>query len=125
MSDEKARLKDVLNYQPDKYLSEAELDALKGAFKQNPLLIKVLRKVLMPTIADAELPIEMFGNELWFAGGDLSQYTKDEMAFRMLARHEAVKFICGGLIALKNMANTPEEETEMEKALRRSKDSSK
>lgn len=119
---EKAQLKDIINYKPDEYLTVEEIAIIRSTFKDNHALLKVLRKVFMPTITDGSLPLEEMGKDLWFVGTDFSLLSKEEIQARVIARQEAIKFIAGGFISLKQIANM-REENEMEKALRRSKDS--
>lgn len=121
---EKAQLKDIISYKPEDYLNVEEIAIIRNTFKENPALLKVLRKVFLPTITDSSLPVEEFGKDLWFVGTDFSALSKDEVQARVIARQEAIKFVMGGIISLKQIANMSEE-TEMEKALRRSKDSTK
>jgi hypothetical protein len=57
-------------------------------------------------------------------GKSWTQIPENERASMVLARQEAIEFIVGGLIMLKNLANI-KEESPQEKANRREKDSSK
>lgn len=120
---QKASLRDVLNYNIDDYFTEDEHALIKNTFK-DPRVIKVLRKALIPSFSDPELPLEQFSNDVWMAGRDYAQIPDDALKAIVLARQEAIKFIAGGIIQLKVMAND-KEESEAEKAYRRSKDSTK
>lgn len=119
-----ARLSDVISYDPDQYLSEDEVKLLKDTFNGNKTLLKVLRKVFLPTIADPDLPVEEFGKDLFLVGREYSQIPAEEMKQVILAREEAVKFICGGFISLKQIASL-QEESPYNKEVREKKDSSK
>jgi len=119
-----ARLSDIVSYEPDKYLSDDEIKLIKDTFKGNTKLFKVLRKVLMPTISDPDLPIEEFGKDLFLVGREYAQIPAAEMKQVVLAREEAVKFICGGLISLKQISSM-QEESPYAKEARQKKDSSK
>jgi len=119
---QKASLKDVLNYEPEQYLSGEELSLLRSTFKNNPRLIALLRKLLVPTISDPSLPIEQMGDDAFSAGLDWKNIPADEAKIIATARQEAIKFIFGGLIKIKIIASS-DDENPMEAALRRSKDS--
>lgn len=121
---QKATLKDVISYEPDKYLSDEDVAVIKSNVKGNKKFIKALRKVFLPTLSDAELPVEDFGKDMWFAGVDFSQLSRDEIQQRVIARMESIKFVMQGLIWLQQIAHMTEE-TPMEAALRRSQDSNK
>lgn len=120
---DKAKLQDVLNYTPEQEFSDAELALIKQHFA-DPKLVNAIRKAMLPTISDPDLPIERLGTDAWFGGTDWRQVPADEAKVLIVARQEAVKFILGGLIKLKIMA-ADHQETEMEQALRRSQDSTK
>lgn len=121
---QKASLRDVLNYEAETYFSDEELSLIRSTFQNNPRLMKVLRKALIPTFSDLELPLEDVGKDLWLVGRDYAQIPDAEIKSIVLARQEAIKFIAGGLINLKVIANA-KDESPMEAALRRSKDSTK
>lgn len=119
-----ANLKDVLPYDPETYLSKDEVDLIRNTFQGNEKLIKVLRKLFLPTAFDPELPIEEIGGDVWMANFDFTQMQSSEIKPLVLGRQDAIKFVIGGLIKLKVIANQTQE-TEMEAAYRRSKDSTK
>lgn len=124
MSSEKVKLRDLLGYEADTYLSQEEVDLIRNTFKYNPQLIKVLRKVLIPTIHDLELPIEEIGKDAWMMGLDFQSMQEGEIKSIVLGRQEGIKFVIGGLISLKNIASQ-EEESEQDKKLRDAKNSTK
>lgn len=105
---EKASLKDVLNYQPDMYYSPAELAYIRNTFKDNKAIFTVLRKALIPTISDPELPLEQFGEDFFLKSRNWDQIPAVERDTLIIARQEALKFIVGGLIALRILANQEE-----------------
>ena len=124
MENKPARLEDVLPYSPESYLSPDEITLIRNTFRGNEKLIKVLRKLFLPSAFDPELPIEEIGGDVWMANFDFTQMPSTEVKPLVLGRQDAIKFVLGGLIKLKVIANQ-EEETEIEKAYRRSKDSTK
>lgn len=123
MSD-KAQLKDILNYNPDAYLSQEDLSLIKNTFGGNPRLIKVLRKILMPVVEDPDMPIEEFSADLFLTGRDWGSIPNEEVKSLVVAREETMKFVMGGLIKLKVIANQQEDSPEEIKE-RRKKDSTK
>lgn len=124
MSSEKATLRDVLNYDPEQYLSEDEVALIRSTFKDNKRLITILRKVLLPTISDPSLPIEEMGHDAYMAGIEWSQIPSQEIKPIILARAEAIKFVMGALIKLKVIANATDE-SPFSKEVRRKQDSAK
>lgn len=122
--DEKATLKDVLNYEPEQYITKDELALIKATFGGNEKLLQILRKVLIPTITDGGLPIEDFAKDSFIVDKDWSMIPIAEVKSLIVARQDAIKFIFGGLIKLKVMANN-KSETEAEEIARRTKDSTK
>ena len=124
MEGQRASLQDVINYIPEQYFSEDELNLIRNTFRGNSALFKVLRKVFIPTISDPELPIEKFGDDFFLSGRQYASIPENEIKSIVLAREEALKFIVGGLIQLKNMSNTKVETDEQIKT-RLKKDSVK
>lgn len=124
MSNEKATLRDVLNYDPEQYLSDDEVALIKSTFKENKRLLTVLRKVLLPTISDPSLPVEEMGHDAYLAGVDWAQIPVDQIKPIILARSEAIKFVMGALIKLKVIANSSDE-SPYQQQLRRKQDSAK
>lgn len=92
-------------YRAESYYSEAEMSMIKHTFKDNPALIAVLRKIFLPTVADPQLPIEQMGQDAWMTGTDFSLMPVDEVKGLVLGRQSAIKFIMGGLVQLKMLAN--------------------
>ena len=121
---EPAKLKDVLQYTPESYFSKEELDLIKRTFKDSPQLVRVIRKVFLPTISDPNLPIEEFSKDVYLAGKSWASIPVSERATLMVGRQEAIEFVLGGLMFLKNLAQT-KEETEEEEMKRRKQDSAK
>ena len=120
---QRATLKDVLNYTPQSEFSDTEMHLIQTTFRENPALIAVLRKTLIPTISDPSLPIEQVNADP-FLNRDWSAMPMDEAKCLIVARQDAVKFVIGGLVRLQLLANQPVE-TEMEAAARRQMNSSK
>ena len=119
----KINLRDVLNYEPDTDLSPEELHLMQKTFNDNRIL-KVLRKIMLPSVGDLELSPEEFSKDVWLVGRDYSMIPDAEIKSIVLARQEAIKFVMGGLVQLKVIANSIKE-TQAEKALREQKNSSK
>lgn len=121
---ERVRLADVIGYDPQKYLQDDEVALIQQYFKGDSHLIKILRKIFIPTLNDEQLPIEQMGQDAWMTR-NWDQIPADEAKILMVARQDALKFIIGGLINLKVIANGGSVDTPMEAALKRSKDSTK
>lgn len=121
---QRATLQDMLNYAPEEYLTGEDISLIQGTFKNNEKLIKVLRKLLLPTSFDPDLPIEEIKGDVWMVDKDWASVPVDEIKPLVVARADAIKFIIGGLIKLKVIANSREESKE-EKEARRQKDSSR
>lgn len=117
-------LRDLLNYEAETYLSNDDLEWIRSTFKDNPRAIAVIRKCFLPLSHD--LPIEELMNDVWFKGGvDWAQIPEENVKSLIVARQDVLKFIMGGLVNIKQIANSPREETLTEKALREKKNSSK
>lgn len=121
-----ARLEDMLSYKPESYLSDDELSLIQSTFSgtNGAKLIKILRKILMPTISDPSLPIEEFGKDMFMGQFDFKQTATEEVKPIVLGIQLATKAIMGGLIMLKSMGNV-KEESDQEKKARLAKDSTK
>lgn len=114
----------MLNYEPEKYISDDEIELLKNTFKYNPGLYKIVRKLFLPTFADIELPIEEIESDIFLQGKQWGMLPADEAKILMVARQEAIQFVMNGLLKLKNIASI-EPETEEERAERLKKDSTR
>lgn len=118
-----ARLKDMLNYEAESYFSPEEIKLIQSTFADNRA-INVLRKLFLPSVGDPSLPLEeALGNDVWLTGYQWQQIPADEAKILAVARQDTIKFIIGGLIKLKVIANVKEDSVEA--AYKRSKDSSK
>lgn len=102
-----ARLKDVLNYEPDKYLSDAEMEWIRATFLKNPLAITTLRKLFLPTVYD--LPVEEMQNDIFMFGIDWRSLPNEEAKSMAAARQDAISIIMNGLVKLQMFANLPVE----------------
>lgn len=116
--------KSVLNYEPESFFTEEEKALVRSTFKDNPRLLTVLRKYLLPSVGITELPLEEMQNDIWLQGREWAQIPADEAKILMVARQEAIKFVQNGIVRLKMAANTPERSKE-EIELQRRKDSAK
>jgi hypothetical protein len=117
-------LRDVINYDPDRYLQDDEVAWIQTTFRNNPKAIRTLQKIFLPAVADTMQPIEQFANDAFGAGYDFAQVPHEELKAIILARQDAIKFVAGGLIKLKLVANN-KPETDQERANRKQKDSAR
>lgn len=124
MSEQRVTLKDVINYAPETYLNADDIELARSTFKNNPRLFQLLRKVLLPSIGDSSLPIEEISKDAWMNMREWDAIPNEEAKTLIVARQDAIKFIAGGLIVLKMLANS-EEESQLSKELRRKQDSTK
>lgn len=122
MEKQPATLQDILNYDADTYFSPEELALVKRTV--SPEFLSVLRKVLIPSIQDPQLPLEEFGKDVWMQSVDWQSMSINEIKPLVVGRQLALKFIVGGLIQLKFMANDGKE-SPAEKILREKKNSTK
>lgn len=121
---QKSRLQDVLNYQTEGYFTPEEIAVIQSTFN-NPKVIAILRKALLPSVGDLSLPIEeALGQDVWLAGYQWQQIPAEEAKILATARQDSIKFIIGGLIKLKVIAHTAPD-SDIEAAFKRSKDSAK
>lgn len=121
---ERARLEDVLNYTPEEHFSAEEHALIRQHFADNHKLLAIIRKAMLPTISDPNLPIEQMENDVWLNGRKYDQIPNEEIKSIVVARQEAIKYVLGGLVRLKIMA-AAKQETAEERNLRRQKDSAK
>ena len=113
------QLADVINYQPETYLTDDEIALLRDTFRNSPRLVKAIRKVLLPTVEDADLPIEEFGKDSFSMGYNFSQIPEEHIKALVLARQDAMKFVMGGIIMLKQIASLNEPTRQQLKEMRR------
>lgn len=118
-----ANLADILNYEADTYLKAEEIALIQSTFK-DARMMRLLRKVMLPTVGDPDMPIEEVGSDMWLVGRDYAAMPNEEIKSVVLARQEAIKFVVGGLIKLKMIANQKVENS-VERALREKQNSSK
>lgn len=116
------QLRDVLPYEPETYLTESDLKWIQDVFRGDERGIKILRKLFLPTALDPELPIEEISGDAWMANIDFTQMQVGEVKAIVLGRQDAIKFVIGGLLKLKVIANQ-KEETPQNREIRRAKDS--
>jgi len=118
---QKATLRDVLNYEPEKYINEEDMAILKSF---TPKHFALIRKIMLPTVSDPDLPVEEFGKDAFLTGVDWTTMSADHVKAIMQGRMEAIKFILGGIIQMRMLANMKEESPYAE-ALRRKQNSTK
>lgn len=114
-----ASLRDVLNYEPERYISDEDIALIRTL---TPKHLAVIRKIMLPTVSDPSLPIEEMGKDAFLTGVDWLGMPAEHVKAIMQGRMEAIKFILGGLVQLKMIANAKEPNPYTE-ALRRKKDS--
>lgn len=124
MEQQKATLRDIINYEQESYITENDIALIRTTFKDNPRLMRVLRKVFLPSIGDIELPIEEINKDAWLNMTDWNMIPSDQIKPLIVARQEAIKFVAGGLIQLKIIANSEAKSIE-EMRNARAKDSAK
>lgn len=119
-------LEDVLTYTPETYFSETEISMIRGSFggEQGRRLLKVVRKALVPTISDPDLPDEEFAKDMFMSFVDFKSVPAEEAKPLAMGIQVAMKIVLGAIIHLKNIANY-NEESDSNRAMRRGKDSSK
>ena len=122
MAEDKSSLRDVINYKPEEYLTERDIALIQKSI--TPAVLTVLRKVLIPTISDPDLPIEDYGKDFFLEGIQWGTLSKEEIVPRAIARELSLKFIVGGLIKLK-IISSMKKETPQEAEARKGKDSTK
>lgn len=105
---EPATLEDILNYRPENYWSDEEVSLIQSTFGgvQGNKLLKILRKALLPTMSDPELPIEKLADDNWMAGVDFKGMSIEEIKPIVMGRQEAIKTVMGALIQLSVMVNS-------------------
>jgi len=118
---QKASLRDVLNYEPEKYISDEEMALVRSLTPQH---LAVIRKMMLPTVADPNLPIEEMGQDAYLTGIDWLTMPAEHAKAVMQGRQEAIKFILGGLIKIKVLA-AAKNENPIAAELRRRKDSTR
>ena len=102
---EKASLKDMLNYAPEKYISDEEVEIVRNTFKYNPQLFGIIRKCFLPTFSDPLLPLEEMETDIFLQGKNWGMMPQEEVKALVVARQEAVQFVMSGLVKLKMLAN--------------------
>jgi len=121
---QKATLKDIINYEPDLYITKEEIELIRYTFRSNKKLLNLIRKIMLPTMSDPSMPIEEMGNDVYLTGVDWMTMPAEHCKTIIQGRQEAIKFVAGGLIKLQMIANTPDESAQDKKA-RLEKDSTK
>ena len=99
--------------------TEEELQFIKGVFKGNEKLLKLLRKVFLPEYD----PLAPIGQtvDLWTAI-PFKQMTPEQAYIHMLARQDLIQHVESQLLQIQILSNLPTE-TEDERKARLKKDS--
>jgi len=124
--DKKASIKDLVGYTPETYLSDDEIGIIQAVFNgpNGNKVLKIIRKVMIPSISDPELPVEEMGKDVFMGSVDFKQVPESEVKPTVLGLQFAAKAVMGGIIQLKQIANV-KEENPTESALRAMKNSVK
>lgn len=124
--DEMASIEEIVGYKPETYLSDEEIEIIRTVFagRQGAILMHILRKVLMPTVLDPDLPIEEMGKDMWLNQIDFKTLSADEAKAISMGLQMTTKAIFGSLIQLKQLALVKEESPE-DRAARRRKNSAR
>lgn len=123
---DKVNLEDVLSYTPESEFTTDDLAVIRSHFNgaQGQKLVRILRKVFLPTISDLELPVEKMMADVLMVGIDFKAMDDKQIKSIVMGRQEAIKIVLGGFIQLRNIANVSNESPE-EKTARLAKNSSK
>ena len=98
-------LKDLMgdNYEVEQYLTEDDMQIIRNVFKDKNVL-KVLRKVLLPSIADSNLPLEeAIGKDVWNVGRDWGMIPTEQIKGSLIGAGAMLKSKVGN--ARKSMKN--------------------
>lgn len=123
---EQASLKDIVGYTPDSYFSEEEVSLIQQVFGgvTGKKMLKIVRKVLIPTLLDPELPVEEVAGDPWMALTKFDQMPVEQVKAVVMGRQEAMKYALGALVKLTQIANS-KPLSPAEKASARAKNSAK
>lgn len=119
-----ASLQDVISYTPETYFKDDEIEIIRSIFNgpRGTKLTEIMRKAMLPVYTDSELPIEEYGKDPFLSMFNFSLMQQEETKSSVMGLQLAIKFVLGGLINLKHIANI-KEETPANRAERRAKDS--
>lgn len=126
MESKPAELQDIITYTPETYFSDEEVALIRQSFNgpTGSKLLKVIRKALLPTISDPDLPVEELGKDMFMALVDFTKLQDSEVKPVAMGLQLTAKIIVGSLIHLKTLANV-QEETKEEAARRNSKNATR
>ena len=82
--------------------TDQELATLKGAFKDNDPLLKLLRKVFLPEL-DPNAPLGQM-IDIWMATSTKDK-TPEQIAIELTARNMLIQHVDGMLMQMKTLAN--------------------
>lgn len=121
---DKTNLEDVISYTPETYFTEDEVSLIRNLFNgpAGNRALKVIRKAMLPTIADPELPLEEMAKDMFMSAVDFRSMQNEEAKSVAMGLQLSAKIVAGGLIQLKNIANISPEDDKTIKA-RAAKDS--
>lgn len=126
MTNKKPELSDIISYTPETYFTEEELSLIRSTFNgpQGARLLKVIRKALLPTVSDPDLPVEELAKDMFMSAVDFRMMQDNEVKPTVMGLQLSVKLIAGAIMQLKSIANI-KEETELERQARMRKNSAK
>ena len=88
-----ARLEDIISYTPETYFSEEELALVRSSFNgpQGAKLLKVVRKALIPSVSDPDLPVEEYSKDMFMFAADFHKLQDSEVKPVVMGLQFAVK----------------------------------
>lgn len=99
--------------------TESELALIKSTFKDNELLLKLLRKIFLPEL-DPTAPLGQM-IDLWMTV-NVKEMSAEQALINIIARNQLISHLDSQLIQLNALANMSEETTE-ERTTRQKKNS--
>lgn len=123
---QETKLEDIISYTPETYFKDDEIELIRAHFNgpSGVKLLKVVRKALIPSISDPDLPVEEMAKDMFMSAIDFRQVQAEEAKPIAMGLQLSAKIIAGALIHLKSIANIAPEDTKTREA-RRAKDSAK
>ncbi len=122
----KVTIDEIVGYKADTYISEKEIKTIQSVFggPQGKEILAILRKIMLPTVLDPNLPIEEMGKDMFMQRVDFTTLSVEESKAISMGLQLTIKTVLGGLIQLKQLAMI-QEETAADKAERIARNSNK
>lgn len=112
------------NYKAPERITEEETRMIRATFKDNDVLLNVLKKIMIPQYSDPENPFEFTGADAFNMGREWANMPNEEVKALVVARQDTINWIAGALTWLKIQASETEKSPDEVEA-RRAKDSTK